>query len=107
VERADRRRHEGPRRRTYQRDRGPEPGYGDVGDPAASRDGSKGKAKITYVRIASATVSSARTLATIAATYTSKPGVRLVCRVVARNQAGSITSATNSLVLRAPAQHRR
>jgi hypothetical protein len=63
---------------------------------------SRGKAKTTYKRIASGTVSAARTLATIAATYTSKPGERLVCRVVARNEAGSITSATRSLVLRAP-----
>jgi hypothetical protein len=68
---------------------------------------SRGKAKTTYKRIASGTVSAARTRATIAATYTSKPGERLVCRVVARNAAGSITSATKSLVLRAPAHHRR
>jgi hypothetical protein len=55
-----------------------------------------------YERIASGTVSASRPLATITTRYTAKPGERLVCRVVARNTAGSITSATRSLVLRAP-----
>jgi hypothetical protein len=46
---------------------------------------SKGKTKTTYERMASGTVSATSTLATIAATSTSKPGERLVCRIVARN----------------------